>query len=72
MRRLTLLAVAFLFAAGAGGFCASAQSIAANTRPARASHVEVSIRPQSDSPLRVTFVGESSEDLKTPHVLLAV
>lgn len=71
MRRLTLLTVTFLLSAGAGGYRASAQS-AANMRPAELSRVKVSIRPQSDSPLRVTFVGESSEELKTPHVLLAV
>jgi hypothetical protein len=71
MRRLTLLTAAFLLAAGTGGYSASAQSTA-DTRPAKLSHVEVSIRPQADSPLRVTFVGESPEELKTPHVLLAV
>ncbi|HEX8117825.1 MAG TPA: hypothetical protein VF521_11185 [Pyrinomonadaceae bacterium] len=71
MRRLTLLTVTLLLSAGAGGYRASAQSIA-NTRPAQTAHVEVSIRPQPDSPLRVTFVGESPEELKTPHVLLAV
>jgi hypothetical protein len=71
MRLLTLLTVAFLLAAGAGDYRAAAQSIA-NTRSAQPTHVEVSIRPQSDSPLRVAFVGESPEELKTPHVLLAV
>ena len=70
MRRLTLLTIAFLLV-GAGDYRASAQGIV-NARPARPSHVEVSIRPQSDSPLRVSFVGESPEELKTPHVLLAV